>query len=217
MNRQIDTALELKSLTPGGEFEGYGSIFHNVDSYADVVAPGAFQKTLSKWALKGRMPSLLWQHRQDEPIGAYSEMHEDENGLYVKGQLCLDCRQGAEAYALMKMGAISGLSIGFIDDVSEYDAARQVRVLKEVDLWEVSLVTFPANDEARIGAVKAALKSGGVPSPKDFERFLRDAGFSRTQAKQIMAEGYKSLTPLRDAEDPEQATEALKNLLKHFV
>lgn len=217
MNRQLDTALEVKRLTENGEFAGYGSVFDVIDSYADVIAKGAFTTTLSKWAERGRYPSLLWQHDQSQPIGTYTAMREDDRGLYVEGKLALKTRQGAEAYELLQIGAITGLSIGFITVDQEFNSNSDVRVIKEVDLWEVSLVTFPANDAARIGAVKAALRSGEVPSLKEFERFLRDAGFSRTQAKAIIADGYKGLGNPRDVEDQAPVIDTLKSLIQQIA
>lgn len=202
INRQrIDVPLQIKSVDDAGEFSGYGSVFGVEDSYGDVVVRGAFEQSLSEYAEKGRLPSMLWQHRMDEPIGVYTKMSEDDNGLYVEGRLLVDDDpQAKRAHAHMKAGSLSGLSIGYtLPDGWEYDSEKDVFILRQIDLWEVSLVTFPANDEARVQDVKAALSHGETPPPNKVERLLRDAGFSRRQAKQIMASGYKALVP-RDAE-----------------
>ena len=106
-------------------------------------------------------------------------MVEDAKGLRVKGKLCLEVDKGKEAHALLKMGALNGLSIGFISKQWAYDRETEVRTLTEVDLWEVSLVTFPANDKARVTNVKSADE---LYAPKDAERILRESGFSKSDA-----------------------------------
>lgn len=209
--QRLDVPLQIKAVSDSGEFEGYGSVFGVKDSYSDIVTAGAFSKSLSAWTLKGCLPALLWQHKQDEPIGVYTEMREDANGLFVKGRLLIDDDPLAKrAHAHMKAGSLSGLSIGYSLKDYEYDKAKDAFMLKEIDLWEVSLVTFPANDEARISNVKSAIAAGELPRPREFERVLRDAGLSRTQAKAFMAEGYSALSP-RDA-DAEAALNVLKSI-----
>lgn len=213
--KQLDAPFELKALDENGTFSGYGSVFGIEDSYREVVAPGAFRNTLADWEKKGRLPSLLWQHDQRQPIGVYTAMREDERGLYVEGQLLKDdVHRAREAYALMKANALSGLSIGFLTRDDSYDEKTETRILKEVDLWEVSLVTFPANDAARIGAVKAALKAGELPSIQDFERHLRESGFTRSQALLIASKGYKALAQSESEDDG--LTEAASTLLALF-
>lgn len=208
--KRLDTALKIKSVSETGEFEGYGSVFGVEDSYGDVVVRGAFEKSLAKWNDKGRLPALLWQHNMSEPIGVYTEMREDDTGLYVKGRLLVDDDPLAKrAHAHMKAGSLSGMSIGYMLDDYEYDKEKGVWILKEIDLWEVSLVTFPANDEARVDNVKSSLAAGEAPSPKDIERVLRDVGLSRSQAKAFMADGYTALKQ-RDAE--EDVLESLRKL-----
>jgi HK97 family phage prohead protease len=125
------------------------------------------------------MPAMLWQHDSNEPIGVWTEMVEDSKGLRIKGKLALDTTRGKEAHALLKMGALNGLSIGFVSKQWAYDRETEVRTLTEIDLWEVSLVTFPANEKARVTNVKAADE---LATPKDAERILRDAGFSKSDA-----------------------------------
>lgn len=107
-------------------------------------------------------------------------MAEDAKGLKIKGKLALETTRGKEAHALLKMGALNGLSIGFMSKAWEYDRETEVRTLTQVDLWEVSLVTFPANEKSRVTHVKAA--SDEMAAPKDAERILRDAGFSKADA-----------------------------------
>ncbi|WP_448761875.1 HK97 family phage prohead protease [Acinetobacter tandoii] len=211
--QRLDIPLKIKSLTDTGEFEGYGSVFGVEDSYSDVVVKGAFQKSLSSWAEKGRLPSLLWQHKMSEPIGIYTEMKEDDHGLYVKGRLLIDDDPLAKrAYAHAKAGSLGGLSIGYILKDWEYDSSKGVYLLKEIDLWEVSLVTMPANDEARISEVKSLLEKGETPSPTVIERALREVGFTRSQAKGFMAKGYSAIDSQRDAEGQNEALQSLKDL-----
>ena len=215
--QRLDIPLKIKSLTDTGEFEGYGSVFGVEDSYSDVVVKGAFQKSLSFWAENGRLPSLLWQHKMSEPIGIYTEMKEDDHGLYVKGRLLIDDDPLAKrAYAHAKAGSLGGLSIGYILKDWEYDSSKGVYLLKEIDLWEVSLVTMPANDEARISEVKSLLEKGETPSPTKIERALRDVGFSRSQAKAFMSKGYSAIDSQREA-DNEDALQPLKSLKSIFV
>ncbi|KKY65810.1 primosome assembly protein PriA [Morganella morganii] len=208
--QRLDIPLKIKSVTETGEFEGYGSVFGVKDSYSDIVVPGAFQASLNEWREKGSLPAMLWQHQISEPVGVYTEMREDDTGLYVKGRLLIeDDPLSKRAHAHLKAGSLSGLSIGYILKDWEYDRNKGAFLLKEIDLWEVSLVTFPSNDEARVSDVKSVFARGDIPSQKSIERVLRDVGLSRTQAKAFMADGYRALS-LRDAE--EDALETLKSI-----
>ena len=205
-----DFELEVKEIGDDGVFEGYGSVFGNQDSYTEVVAKGAFKKSLREIAGKRRKVPVLWQHAQGNPIGVYDELREDDTGLFVRGRLLKDeVGQAREAYALMKAGAVTGLSIGYWTRKSNYDEVTNIRTLLELDLVEVSLVTFPANDDARVEAVKFKLAHGEMPSLPEFERLLREAGFSKTQAAVIANRGLKHL--LR-SESEGSATEATKGL-----
>lgn len=187
--RQMPCAY--KALEDARAFEGYGSVFGVLDAYGDIVEPGAFTDTLQKSHQSGVMPAMLWQHNAASPIGVWTEMDEDAYGLHVVGELA-DTTLGNEAYTLMKMGALSGLSIGYSVVRDEYDRKRDARLLKQINLWEVSPVTFPANSDARVDSVKNT--DGGY---RGLERILRDAGFSRSQSKLIASRG---LGALREAE-----------------
>lgn len=181
--QRLDVPLSLKSVSDSGEFEGYGSVFGVKDSHDDVVMSGAFAASLRAWSDRKALPALLWQHRMDEPIGVYTEMKEDDVGLYVRGRLLIDDDPLAKrAHAHMKAGSLTGLSIGYVLKDWEYDRSKEAFLLKEIDLWEVSLVTFPSNDEARISDVKNALARGEIPEQKKIERVLRDVGLSRKGA-----------------------------------
>jgi uncharacterized protein len=184
---------ELKALDDEARtIEGYGSIFGNVDSYGDIVMPGAFAKSIKK-----RKPAMLWQHNSNQPIGVWDEIEETDKGLRLKGRI-IDTSLGDDAYKLAKAGALTGLSIGYSTVNYETDNTKDIRKLLEVKLYEVSLVTFPANEKATITGVKAA-----HDTERDFEHFLRDAGYSREAAKIITARGYKALSGQREAESEE--------------
>lgn len=200
--------LHVKEITEKGQLCGHASVFDKIDWYGDVVRRGAFTKTIANWKSKGRLPPLLWQHDTRTPIGPHLDMYEDDKGLYVEAQLLIDdVPKAREARALVIAKAINGFSIGFdyAEDGIEYDGKTNVWNLLELDLWENSLVTFPANEDAGVTEVKSILAGGKLPTPSEFEGLLRDAGFSRKQAKHIAACGFTSLRdaglPLRDAED----------------
>lgn len=195
-NKILDVGFKVKEISDSGEFSGYGSVFGVKDSYGDIVMPGAFSKSL-----ESRNPAMLWQHKHDEPIGVWTKVVEDDVGLYVEGKLLIeDDVLAKRAYGHMKAGSLSGLSIGYklIDD--EWDKNKEAFLLKQVELWEISPVTFPANEEARVAEVKRALQQlKEVPKPSLVERCLRDAGFSRQQAKAFMSQGYSGIDQ-REAE-----------------
>lgn len=204
-------SLELKA-DAHGVVSGYGSVFGGVDAYGDTVMPGAFAKSLNK-----RKPKMLWQHDMDEPVGVWDDVREDARGLFVKGRLALKTEGGAEAYELLSMGAIEGLSIGF-RTVADEVIQGGTRLLKEVDLWEVSFVTIPADQAAVITSVKSQM------TERSFEAMLRQQGFSRWDAKIITADGWKAWVEKRDASgsglddaDQRDAEAELKNQLQQLL
>lgn len=197
-------------------FTGYGAVFGNIDSYGDAIQKGAFRETIRESKKTGIWPSLMLQHggwglNADDltPIGIISEMDEDDIGLKMDAVLA-DIARGRDAYTLMKMTprpAINGLSIGYIPvewkrnvNPKEGEASR---TLTKIKLMEVSLVTFPANTEARVTSVKSGLDI------RTAERALRDAGYTRSEAKAILSRGYKSLSQC-DADAMDQLTEQIK-------
>lgn len=194
MSLHLTSPFELKFVAGSGTFEGYASVFHVTDSANDRVAPGAFQKSIAAARAENRLPPLLWQHDAQKPIGIWHEMFEDSHGLFVRGELFVDdIAQAREAYKLMKEGVVTGLSIGYRTVQSARDAKSGARILTEVELLEVSMVTFPANAMARVRHVKSLLDDGQIPSEREFEAFLREAGWSRKQAKGLIAHGYKAV------------------------
>ncbi len=206
-----DEAISYKSLPlelkrepdQDGTFEGYASVFGVIDQGMDVVARGAFTKSLGQRRVK-----MLWQHDTAQPIGVWDEIREDERGLFVKGRLLKEVDKGREAMALLRAGAIDSMSIGYrtIEAVAEGDG--RVRKLMEVDLFEVSLVTFPMLPDAKVTAVKS------ISTEREFERFLRDAGYSRTEATAITLHGFKALLKQRDAGDEKAQDEGVTALIQ---
>jgi HK97 family phage prohead protease len=153
--KHVSCALQVKTLGADGTFAGYASVFNQVDLQNEVVAIGAFGRSLAQWQKQNRMPAMLWMHDPTQPIGLWLSVKEDSNGLRVEGRLALRTQKGGEAYELLRMGALTGLSIGYRVVASRVDAKKKVRVLTDVDLFEVSLVTFPANEAARVSEVKS--------------------------------------------------------------
>lgn len=214
-NKKLTIPFEVKEIDESGRFAGYGSVFDVVDSYKEVVTKGAFKKSLARHKKAGKLPKLLWQHYPDKLIGKYTAMKEDETGLWVEGQLYtdqIDCAR--EAFFLMKEGEIDGLSIGFMTKSSTYDREKGIRYLSEIDLWEVSVVTFPANIESRVLAAKAA---DHVNDIRSFKSFLRENGFSANAAKSIASTGFKPSSHLLDEGEETTETELRQAAVKAFA
>jgi len=154
-NKSIHLNIKADSVGDDGTFEGYGSVFNVLDSYGDKVVPGAFEKTINE--RKGKI-ALLWQHQPSQPIGVWLSMSEDSIGLKCKGKLLVNSNvpKADEAYSLLKAGAISGLSIGYIPVQQETDNKTGITTVKEVKLYETSLVTFPANESATVTQIRSA-------------------------------------------------------------
>jgi HK97 family phage prohead protease len=189
--------FKAETVEETGVFTGYASVFDVLDSYNEIVSRGAFLDSLAEHKAKGTMPAMLWQHRSAEPMGVYTEMDEDSIGLRVRGQIAMKTQRGAEAYELLKMGAISGMSIGFTPREDSYDKLTGITTLKKVKLWENSLVTFPANDAARVQGVKAV---DGIITLRDAEDYLREAGISKGQALAFLSK-IKSIARSESAAD----------------
>lgn len=220
---------------PAGAFEGYGAVFGNMDSHGDVIEPGAFASSLLGRQRDGRgMPPMYKNHgamtgNSHEPIGVWDAMSEDASGLHVKGRLVgLDTEQGKWNYAQLREGALKGLSIGYRVPPSgsrkgSGKAGEPSRFIKTVNLREVSLVDDPANVLAQVYAMKArgfsdASLADEIKTIRNFEDFLRDAGFSNAAAKAIAAGGFKAKPDPRDedgiAEHIRESLGALANLIQ---
>lgn len=197
-----DFDFDIKAVSEDGSFNGYGSVFGVVDSYQEVVAKGAFTDSLAELSAKGRPVPVLWQHRSGEPIGAWSDLKEDDHGLFGEGQILLDAGDmERRAYAHMKARTVTGLSIGYWVRESSFDEKTGIRTLTKLDLVEISLVTFPANDDARVEAVKFKLAHGELPTDREFEKYLREAGFSKTRAAGLVNHGLAELRRRESARD----------------
>ena len=191
--------FDLTSVDAEGTFEGYASLFNVEDLSHDVIAPGAFAASLARRGPSGI--KLLFQHDPAEPIGIWTDIAEDARGLHVKGRLTLEVGRAREVLSLMKAGALEGLSIGFRSEKAARDARSGIRRLTRIDLWEISVVTFPMQPGARVTAVKCGAFAGDkAPTEREFERFLtREAGLKRSEAVALMRSGFKSLAAMRDA------------------
>lgn len=202
--QKIRVPLEIKALNER-EFSGYGSVFGNEDLGGDVIMRGAFAKSLK--AKKEQLPQMFWAHDPSRVPGKWLEMSEDKHGLAVKGVLA-DTPLGNEIHTLLKMEAVRGLSIGFVTKQQEFEEDG-TRLIKEVDLWEVSIVSLPMNPLAQVVHTHSRLSAAGeyVPTVREFERILRDVGCSKTIAKRFVSKmldgefGETPSEPRRDAGD----------------
>jgi len=189
----LNIPIEIKALG-SREFEGHGSIFGNVDFGGDVVVPGAFKMTLAQHKTAGSLPQMFWMHQPDQVPGVWLDMSEDEKGLYVRGEL-VDTPLGNEMRTLLQKKAVRGMSIGYSTIESDY-TKDGTRLLKAVDLWEVSLVSLAMNPLAKVEAVKSRLSRDGeyVPTEREFERRLRDVGCSKNVARFLISRIFDDVT-----------------------
>lgn len=182
--------FEVKS-DSSGVIEGYASRFNEVDRGGDIIVKGAYAETLGR-----AKPKMLWQHDPSQPIGVWDEASEDETGLYVRGRILDTVEKGREAKSLVEEGVIDGMSVGYRTLRAGRDEKGN-RLLQKMDLWEVSLVTFPMQDTARIDSIKAA-----DMSRREMEALLtQDAGLSRSVARALMDEGMRAVKAMRGAGD----------------
>lgn len=169
-----DHRLSIKSIQDSGWFSGYASVFHHIDHQADSVVPGAFSACVKRWHATNIFPKMLWQHDPSQPIGRWEVIEERPEGLYVEGRLFLDLAKAREIYLLLKERVIDALSIGY--KILRADQKEAHRVLEEVDVLEISLVTFPANSRARVTHVKSDQAMGVVLKRiEDIRERLRSA------------------------------------------
>jgi HK97 family phage prohead protease len=203
MERSTFRYMLTKAVDQTGEFEGYLSTFGNVDYGNDIVAPGAFDKSLARWNAKRQLPAMYFGHDSMEPIGDWVDMRVDDKGLFVKGRLWIDgpapVQKSIQAHRMLIGNGPKGMSIGYVTLDSERDAGGR-RVLKELELMEGSVVSFGMNPDALITSAKSLISTDGKPVDiRTAEKVLRDAGLSANQAKAVLADGWKVL---RDAELP---------------
>jgi len=207
--KKAEAKLEVKEVDDGFvRLKGYAATFGNVDRVGDVIEEGAFSMSLVE-----RMPKLLYQHKMDEPIGVIDRAYETERGLVIEARMPKENSQVKDIYPLLQMGALGDFSIGF--NVKDADMSDDnVRYIKEIDLWEVSIVTIPANAKAKIMHVKKleqenadlkrekeqmekddkiidAIKADSICSKKDFEDVLKETGVFTRKARVILAAKFK--------------------------
>ena len=185
--QKLTVPLEIKALS-NREFSGYGSVFGNTDLGGDVVMRGAFKRSIAQKRKDDQLPSMFWMHDPSRVPGKWLDMEEDQRGLAVKGVLA-ETPLGDEIHTLLKMEAVRGLSIGFVTKDQDFDDDGN-RLIKEVDLWEVSVVSLPMNPLAQVAHVKSQLSAAGeyVPTAREFERILRDVGCSQMIAKRLVSQ-----------------------------
>jgi len=162
------------AVTEGTQIAGYASLFGATDQGGDVVEKGAYAASLQRLSASGGRVKMLWQHDPAQPIGVWDDVHEDARGLYVKGRILAEVERGREAVALLAAGAIDGLSIGYRTLQATRDGKGQ-RLLAELDLWEVSLVTFPMLPEARVAAKGDAVADALAETWSSMAQIFEDA------------------------------------------
>ncbi len=203
--------IELKFVGDSAErtFTGYGATFGGIDSFGDRITKGAFKRTLSEAKAAGRFPPMLMQHGFAAsgltPLGIWTKMAEDDRGLLVEGRLS-ETPSGMEAYTLLKDGALSGLSIGFVARKSTFGTKPKEprRTLTDIDLVECSLCTFPVNDLARVTNVKSDLTA------REIERLLIAGGVPRSFAKTLLSGGFKAANQSDDTEQLDALVAAVR-------
>lgn len=200
--------LDLKEVSDEGVFEGYASKFGDRDQGGDTVIRGAFKNSLRSRKANGI--KMLWQHDPSYPIGVWDEVSEDSKGLYVKGRLLTSVSKAKETYELMKAGVIDGLSIGYRTIKALRDDATGERQLKELDLWEISLVTFPMLQSATVTSVK------GDWNKRDVERILRDAGMPNAMAVKLIAGGWNAANTSDGQGDPDDGLPGLAESIRQM-
>lgn len=203
----LDTA-GVKFDSEHGTFEGYASVFGGVDSYRDTIEKGAYKETIEN---RDRPVMMYFNHNSDQVIGKWVEMREDDKGLYVKGELTSGHSLASDVRASLKHGAITGLSIGYRipKGGSEYDEDKDVRILKKIELHEVSVVTVPADNDARIDVT--TVKSADFSTVRDLEDCLRESGFSKSAAQAFLS---RAREVLRDSGPKTLDKEQIKKLFK---
>lgn len=207
MLTKLECPFEVKAAGDDGQFEGYASVFNNVDLGDDVIAPGAFTKV--KTTRNGRLKLALF-HDLTRLVGS-AEYSQDDHGLYVKGRMNLKVSYARDAYELMRDGTLDSMSIGFnvLDDTKEDRDGRQIRVIRKAELWEASIVPFGMNPEAQVMTVKSDIRN--------FESALRERmGLSQKEAAAVASLGFPAIH--RDGEGAATETvEELKKLSQSFT
>ena len=206
--KTVSASYKVTPTNGAGTFTGLGAVFGNEDFGGDIIVKGAFDNTLSDIQARSKTLPILWQHDWDNPVGPWNDLSTTDDGLMAEGKLLIgDVQRATEAHALLKTKTVSGLSIGFRIPKGGFEYDGEIRYLKEIDLHEISIVTFPMNDEARIDAVKAA-----ELTQRELERILtQDAKLSRTVARQILSGGFKAIDGKQDAVVDDELVQLMKD------
>lgn len=205
---KLSFALEVKSVDDAGLFEGYASVFDVKDAGGDIVVAGAFRKSLKARGAKGIR--MLADHDPTKRIGVWDDIQEDDHGLFVRGRLLLEKAIGRDAHIDLKAGALDGLSIGYKPTLASHDGRRKARMLKEVDLREISLVGFPMLESARVTSVKSLDE---ITTIREFEEALVNGtlpALSAKEAKALLADGFKAIRPARDAGEVSELADIIR-------
>ncbi|CAH6909803.1 conserved hypothetical protein [Vibrio chagasii] len=189
MNKTIQLGFDIKSLGSEDDmtFTAYGNTKNYADHSKDIVLDGAYKAAIERKDESGQMPKLLWSHDLSEmPIGTITEIKEDGKGLWFKGTL-LPTQRGKEVYIAMKMGALDSFSIGYRVIKEDYDRAKGVNYLQEIDVMEISVVNLPDNDQSLLQEIKSRMDGDELPSKRDVQRLLQHhCNFSRRDAEKTM-------------------------------
>lgn len=189
MIKHASVPLEIKSMKEN-TFTGYGAVFGNVDLGGDIILPGAFRKSLATHKKEGTMPLMYWMHKADQVPGVWLDMGEDKNGLVVEGEI-IDTTLGVDVKKLLEKKAVRGLSIGYQTVEADW-RDDGVRVLKQLNIHEVSIVSMAMNPLAKVESLKARLSQDGeyVPTERELEDLLRKVGCSRSVSRVLVAKMF---------------------------
>lgn len=208
-------SFELKSADDAGTFEGYASIFGNKDQGGDIVERGAFAKAIKARGVKG--VKMLADHDPRQRIGVWEEMREDDRGLYVRGRLLVEKSNGKDAWIDLKSGALDGLSIGGRTMSDTIDGRKRARIIKEFDLYEVSLVPFPMNEMARVSSVKSLDVDVIRAMEADFRKQLNLSGAAAVSAVAIVKKHLREGGDIHQADASREAdAKAIADLTARF-
>ena len=220
---RVPLTVKTEDVKDDGTFSGYGSTFNGEpDAYNDIVLPGAFGQSIKNGGRNGTGIVMLYQHDSWQVPGLWDSIVEDQKGLAMDGSMIMETQLGRETHALLKRGALKGLSIGF--DLIDFEIrnekdvktgkTQKIRYIKEADLWEVSVVTFPANVHALITGVKAF---EAVQTMREMEQALRDVGLSISQAKYVAGLCRGSLRDVESNDSELLPKELILETLKNFT
>ncbi len=214
--KQLQVSFNIKAYGDDEEdkykFSGYANTFNHKDRVGDITMPGAFTKSLLDHAKAGTKPVMLYQHDHTRPIGVWEKIVEDQNGLYVEGKLTQGVKDADEAYRLLKDGAINSMSIGYATVKEHYDRDEKANMLEEVKLFEISLVSIPANEQSLVIDVKSD------PEAKQHNKTSQDGEACLNSKENIMTEEVKNdveivETPEVEAVEP-VAEEAVEEVVE---